>query len=123
MLYLTWTLVVVELGIQAAYHIHHKLWVFTDYILEKSAEDPGYHPHSFYTMRRFDQPWYSLLHNQDPAKRTQIYLSQQNPDWFRRKYRTNLNLALDRENQLCIQLLADLEDGTMRPEYLLFEQA
>ena len=50
-------------------------------------------------------------------------MSQQNPDWFRRKYHTNLNLALDRENQLCIQLLADIEDGKMRPEYLLFEQA
>ena len=95
---LAWTLIIVELVVQAAYHVHHKLWIFTDHILAKADQDPGYYPHSFYTMRRFDQPWYSLFHNPDPKKRTQIYLSQQNPDWFRRKYHTNLNLALDREN-------------------------
>ena len=52
-----WFSVIIELMIQGAYHIHHKLWVFTDYILEKG------HPHSFLTMKRFDQPWYSLLHD------------------------------------------------------------
>ena len=29
---------------------------------------------------------------------------------------------MDRENQLCIQMLADLEDNKMRPEYILLEQ-
>jgi hypothetical protein len=43
-----WLSVTVELLIQGAYHIHHKLWVFTDYILDQG------HPHSFLTMKRFD---------------------------------------------------------------------
>lgn len=99
------------------YHTHHKLWVFTDYMLSL----PG-HPHSLFTMKRFDQPWYSNLHTNTQNK-TKIIQSQQNPDWFRRKYKTNLNLAMDRENQLCIQMLADIEDSKMRPEYILIEQA
>jgi GPI mannosyltransferase 3 len=117
-----WLSVIVECIVQGFYHIQHKSWIFTDYILGKKSElGEDYHPHSFFTMKRYDQPWYSLLHTPEVEKRTQIYLSQQNPDWFRRKYQTNLNLALDRQNQLCIQLLSDIEDQNFRPEYLLFE--
>ena len=50
-----WTSVIVECSIQGFYHIHHKLWVFTDYILDKTATlGEDYHPHSFFTMKRFD---------------------------------------------------------------------
>ena len=51
-----WLSVIVELSIQGFYHIHHKLWVFTDYILEKAgkSESPNYFPHSFYTTKRYD---------------------------------------------------------------------
>lgn len=87
---------VVELIIQAVYLVNHRLWVFTDYMLAKA--DPIV---SFYTMKRYDQPWYSNLHT-NQGNKTTIIQTQQNPDWFRRKYHTNLNLALDRQNQLCI---------------------
>ena len=45
--------VFVELTIQAAYHLHHKLWVFTDYMTAQGEVE------SFHTMKRYDQPWYS----------------------------------------------------------------
>lgn len=49
--------VIVEVLIQVFYQVNHRLWVFTDYMLAK-----GEQPHSFYTQKRYDQPWYSNLH-------------------------------------------------------------
>ena len=31
-------------------------------------------------------------------------------------------MAMDRENQLCIKMLEDIEFGRMRPQYVLLEQ-
>jgi GPI mannosyltransferase 3 len=61
--------VVVEILIQAFYHLHHKLWVFTDFMTAN-----GVQPHSFFTMKRFDQPWYSNLHT-NSANKTHLILS------------------------------------------------
>lgn len=41
--------VLVELVVQGAYHVHHKLWVFTDYMLSKDTL-----PHSLFTTKRYD---------------------------------------------------------------------
>mmetsp|Transcript_11454 Transcript_11454/g.19374 ORF Transcript_11454/g.19374 Transcript_11454/m.19374 type:complete len:298 (-) Transcript_11454:283-1176(-) len=114
---LIWLSVVVEFSVQGLYHFNHNSWRFTDYILSK-----GTHPHSFYPVKRYDQAWYSLFHTNEPGRKTKIYLSHKDPDWFRKKYNTNLNLALDRETQLCIELLANIEDHRFRPEYVLLEQ-
>lgn len=53
--------VVVEIGIHGFYYIHHNLFKMTDYILEQNP-----HPHSIYTEKRYDQPWYSAFHQQYP---------------------------------------------------------
>ena len=101
-----WLSLFAELSIHIAYFIHHNLWVMTDYMLEKNCqENKNSHPHSLYTMKRFDQPWHSLLHSPDKNKRTKVYIGRHDPDFFRKKYFSNLILALDRESELCIEML------------------
>lgn len=104
---IVWTGVLVEFAIQAFYHIHHKLWVFSDYMLAQgqAVGDADYHPHSFYTSKRYDQPWHSNLHHPDPAKRTKVYVARSEPDFFLKKHHTNLVMAYDMSNLMCVDLL------------------
>lgn len=70
---LVWASVIVEIIVQCVYGGHHNLHVLTDHILAKGGTQNypiDYHPSSLYTMKRFDQPWYSLLHTPDVEKRT-----------------------------------------------------
>jgi len=116
-----WLSIVGEIGIHLAYYIHHNLWVMTDYMLIKNQSLDS-HPHSLYTMKRFDQPWHSLLHSPDEKKRSKVYIGRHDPDFFRKKYYSNLILALDRESELCIEMLQQIEDNIIRPEYVMMEE-
>lgn len=65
--YIIYFSVYIELLIQAVYLVNHRLWVFTDYMLAKGEPIV-----SFYTMKRYDQPWYSNLHTNQGNKTTII---------------------------------------------------
>lgn len=109
-----------ELGVHLFYHIHHKLWVFTDYMLAQGGSD--YHPHSFFTSKRYDQPWHTNLHHPDINRRTRVYTANSDPDFFLKKHKYNLIMAYDLSSLVCIDLLQNIEDGVMRPEYLMIEE-
>ena len=76
--------------------------------------------HSFYSTDVYNTPTYSLMHRQgDPVK---IYTPNKDCQFARETFRHPLPIANERDFNLCIQMIDQIQSGAIRPQYLLTKQ-
>ena len=64
--------------------------------------------HSFYSLERFDAPYYSWTHKMDQKEKTKIYLAQRNPSFARIAFGNPLAMAHEGEYSLCLEMIDDI---------------
>lgn len=77
-------------------------------------------------MQAFNTPYYTSTHRKhytdekgNLSNRTQVIRAHKDPTYARRKAGYPIQLLHDHDYNTCFELIIDLQDGKMRPEYVV----
>ena len=101
------------LGVLTAFH--NTNWTYIDHIRSLNADKTI---KSLFTFRRYDLPYYHLLH----GHQTKIYPKHIDPIFARLVFGEPLPTANHEKTNRCAELLKGIHDGTMLPQYISLDK-